>query len=367
MAISWSTVLDSADQNLAALLARRKLENDGLMDITQQAEAMRARGVQEGLSREELTAKNQYYADQAKADMMKAQAAAAEQQSQQELAAARQRTIDAYLAEQDPARKKALAEELTVRWGIKGLGDAETPADVPIIRINPRTGKVETLGTAPKGAHYVNEPAPPAEKGAATPYFFPIQTTEGWAAFDGRTGRIGGPAAGFRPPAGMADKIATGEALQNQLNDLRGMFNPDWVGPAAGRYQTVKLATVGERGDKGVAAMSAQINSIKNQFLQLRSGAAVTDQEMERILRELPNIEDPPDVFMAKLDQTYKNQAYLLERRQALATGRGGVGNTAAPINEPGSLRTKASSGKASDPQSGKKRLKYDPATGSFK
>lgn len=36
---------------------------------------------------------------------------------------------------------------------------------VPVVRVNPRTGKVETLGEVPKGSHFVQEPAPPAASG----------------------------------------------------------------------------------------------------------------------------------------------------------------------------------------------------------
>jgi hypothetical protein len=39
---------------------------------------------------------------------------------------------------------------------------AEKP-DTPIVRLNPRTGKVEQMGSAPAGAHFVNEPAPPSQ------------------------------------------------------------------------------------------------------------------------------------------------------------------------------------------------------------
>jgi hypothetical protein len=37
----------------------------------------------------------------------------------------------------------------------------EKPSTQPVMRVNPRTGKMESLGDAPTGAHFVNEPAPP--------------------------------------------------------------------------------------------------------------------------------------------------------------------------------------------------------------
>lgn len=36
----------------------------------------------------------------------------------------------------------------------------------PVYRVNPRTGKVEQIGDAPKGSHFVNEPKEPGEDGA---------------------------------------------------------------------------------------------------------------------------------------------------------------------------------------------------------
>lgn len=36
----------------------------------------------------------------------------------------------------------------------------------PVMRVNPRTGKLEQIGTAQKGAHFVTEPPPPAAKDA---------------------------------------------------------------------------------------------------------------------------------------------------------------------------------------------------------
>jgi hypothetical protein len=37
----------------------------------------------------------------------------------------------------------------------------EKPTSNPVMRVNPRTGKVEQIGEAPVGAHFVQEPAPP--------------------------------------------------------------------------------------------------------------------------------------------------------------------------------------------------------------
>jgi hypothetical protein len=41
------------------------------------------------------------------------------------------------------------------------LFEPEEPEETqPVVRVNPRTGEIETLGTVPKGAHFVTEPQP---------------------------------------------------------------------------------------------------------------------------------------------------------------------------------------------------------------
>lgn len=43
------------------------------------------------------------------------------------------------------------------------------PDTKPVVRINPRTGTVETIGEAPAGAHFVQEPKPAADPNAPKP------------------------------------------------------------------------------------------------------------------------------------------------------------------------------------------------------
>lgn len=62
------------------------------------------------------------------------------------------------------ARGQALPADLAK--GVFKLGGSTSEMQ-PIVRINPRTGKLETIGEAPKGSHYVSEPAPPASSGDA--------------------------------------------------------------------------------------------------------------------------------------------------------------------------------------------------------
>jgi hypothetical protein len=64
-----------------------------------------------------------------------------------------------------PAVKLALQyQDATGDNAPSGIFEKPEPVAPPpqaVMRVNPRTGKMEQIGEAPKGAHFVNEPAPP--------------------------------------------------------------------------------------------------------------------------------------------------------------------------------------------------------------
>lgn len=59
------------------------------------------------------------------------------------------------------ARKVLEAQVATGDNSISEKLFADENPQQPVYRINPRTGAVQKIGSAPKGAHFVNEPAPP--------------------------------------------------------------------------------------------------------------------------------------------------------------------------------------------------------------
>lgn len=94
----------------------------------------------------------------------------------------------------------------------------------------------------------------------------------------------------------------------------------------------------------GELAMPPELVSLKNSlvrtrnvFLNARSGQAVTENELKRMLEELPTLSDNPSVFEQKLQMTAANQTIVVKRLQALSGvgGRERVNPAAVILDNP--------------------------------
>lgn len=169
-------------------------------------------------------------------------------------------------------------------------------------------------------------------------------------------GGIQGPPKSQGLPAEQASKIADIRTFLTALDQAETLFKPEYVGPVQGRLgglrQQLDLPAVGLGTTPAETQFRTVLQSFANQLLYLRSGAAVTPQEYERITRELPTANDPPTVFTAKL-QTARSllQAALKNRESEFSqSGFRGV--------EP---RSEGASAPAAPP-----RRRYNQATGQF-
>ena len=177
MGISWTATNNALDDDLHSLLARKDAENQMNMKIAAQFQDQQEAAANQQLRQAQIDAQREARQaaiaqqkasqvsldDQRKATAEKARADATAKETSTKEAAAHKSQLEALVADPnaDPDMKKAAA------WELAGL--KYKPADVtsenatvPVIRVNPRTGKTEQVGKAPKGAHFVTEPAPPA-------------------------------------------------------------------------------------------------------------------------------------------------------------------------------------------------------------
>lgn len=143
-------------------------------------------------------------------------------------------------------------------------------------------------------------------------------------------------------PAERATSAKTGN-MQQLAQELEMSFNPAWVGPAAGRIGQFKQLVPGNvfgAIDPKQAEFYAANNSLRNQLLYARSGAAITDSEFERMNKELPKPEDPPEVWRASMAVTKRNfediQARVLgQKPRAGATPVPGMTQQPSMIQQP--------------------------------
>ena len=138
-----------------------------------------------------------------------------------------------------------------------GIVAPDKPTSQPVMRVNPKTGQVEQIGTAPTGAHIVREPtpAPPVahytdqaevdKDGKPTGRMFRI---------DSLTGAVSlapsdvGPVVTKAPPGAStiapkaqakADAVTTLGHLDTDIDDANAK---GLIGPAAGRISDLELA-----------------------------------------------------------------------------------------------------------------------------
>lgn len=111
--------------------------------------------------------------------------------------------------------------------------------------------------------------------------------------------------------ATQEEQIRGGAGMLAQIDDMMRLYNEAWVGPMDGRT-TLMSVTTGVGLKPGMAEFVAQNQSLLNQLLKLRSGAAVTDQEFQRMLKELPYVTDSPQSYLEKTVITRRNITNLI-------------------------------------------------------
>jgi len=134
-------------------------------------------------------------------------------------------------------------------------------------------------------------------------------------------GRVPGltPAAAGRP-ASAAERtaIATGRASIDALDNLKALFDSvqTQVGPIAGRISPI-AGLMGLTSDEQEDFMAAT-SAFKNQIIKEITGAQMSEVEAQRIMKQVPDITDPPARWEAKWRQSKKNLELLQKRRMEI-------------------------------------------------
>jgi len=113
--------------------------------------------------------------------------------------------------------------------------------------------------------------------------------------------------------ASERENLATGEASISNLNNLRGLFDEAYVGPFAGRVGKVKDIFGGNPEKQ--SNFNAATSAFKNQIIKEITGAQMSEPEAKRIMKQVPDVNDPPSVWKAKWNQSKRNVAVLREKR----------------------------------------------------
>ncbi len=215
----------------------------------------------------------------------------------------------------------------------RATGAITTPAqsrpEVPKATPNPTEASLalEAAGGDPSKAFgMLNQPAP--TNPAAEP-LVPIMR-------DGKAILVPKSAAAYQQPASAAggsgtegaklsavaiEKVAGIEQSLTVLKSLEKLVNDDWLGPVAGRVTAAKINAPGFKVSDDLARFAAETATLKNSVVKAITGAAMSEPEAARIMKQIPDFADKPNVWRQKLAATRDNLTTLRNRTIELSGG----------------------------------------------
>jgi hypothetical protein len=148
-----------------------------------------------------------------------------------------------------------------------------------------------------------------------------------------------------RTPTGAERLSAANDAATLALlTDIERSMSDEWIGPVAGRWaQATKNVPLMGPSD-AQATFYANVATLRNQIINLLSGAAVSAAEERRMLDQLPDPTQNPTVFRANLAATKRNRERLLSLKTTgtVPDGDAGTVTVTAPDGSTHAFATQA-------------------------
>jgi hypothetical protein len=156
---------------------------------------------------------------------------------------------------------------------------------------------------------------------------------------------------GARPSEGEMTKLSSTDALKGVMADVEKDFKPEYVGPIAGRVGNVLGATIGNSPEQ--ARFRAKMTLYKNRLIKIITGAQMSEQEVPRLMAEIPNELDPSTNFLEKWRAAIENIDYEIKAyKQNMQQGnvRQIGGNPVSPNQTPSKPQLATVPGQSSIP-----------------
>jgi hypothetical protein len=139
-----------------------------------------------------------------------------------------------------------------------------------------------------------------------------------------------------KPPAAAGERkdITDAQASIDSLDNLKALFDDPksktGIIPGA---TTQALGLIGKTTQEQENLQAATF-AFKNRIIKQITGAQMSEQEAKRIMKQVPDLGDPPTRWKAKFEQTVKNLKILQKRRTEIlkASGVRATGTTKKPI-----------------------------------
>lgn len=159
-------------------------------------------------------------------------------------------------------------------------------------------------------------------------------------------GRIpqGGGSAGKTPSRFDIENLSKLKTLRDRVTSLTPNFEKVKTGPIVGRVQSLqgKYPSLLGSSSQPFEQLRSDAAQLKNFILNQLSGAAITEAEAERLAKEIPDENDPPERFQTKYNTTLtkingliNNKLNMLEAVGYDVSGiRGLVDQQSKPIDD---------------------------------
>lgn len=157
---------------------------------------------------------------------------------------------------------------------------------------------------------------------SATPFFMMGQTSEGFVPMNARTGQVG-QSTGLGKPLTSEMIVANQQAgtLQETLERVKTLYDPNFVGPIAGRAGGIAQKTIGV--DPKKAQFYSDLAQIQNTLIYMLSGKQINESEYNRLKEQLPSKELPASTFEARMKTFEATLSSIIENRKKNMGGYG--------------------------------------------
>lgn len=151
------------------------------------------------------------------------------------------------------------------------------------------------------------------------------------------------PAEGAAGPGTGAQRqsVSDSQIGEDTLGRLTQNFDKRYVGPIEGRARPILQKMPFVPADKGLADFQADTATLRNAIIRAITGAQMSQPEAERIMAQIPSLEDKEDIWQSKAASTMNNL-----RSTLLHKGGGGAGASGAGAKPSGNIKSVTEVGK---------------------
>jgi hypothetical protein len=115
-----------------------------------------------------------------------------------------------------------------------------------------------------------------------------------------------------KPPTPQErEKLTENASSLQSLSRLGNLYKPEYVGPVRGRAGQLRQAFGGTAGVEPLTPEESQFraegSAFRNKIIKAITGSAMSSNEQDRILKQIPSENDPPQTWEGKYEATVQN------------------------------------------------------------